>query len=237
MGLNLNINRIIFSTCSKERGNHENIDVSLLKQIAGRAGRSSNDGYVTAFKRNDLEYIKECLGNSVSKGKIPTDFKAPAEKLTEEYIFSENEKKIKQACLFPKISDVLDIANKLNKEFETLDNKKVALYDVFMQFDLHSNSDNLYFIKDLKKALKTSYVLRDSEADIEVQYNFVMAPCKTKEFCVNYLKRYFNEFKNGEGIVKVPQEFYVEKHKYYNRHVKLEEIIELQDKHNCKFIK
>lgn len=235
MGLNLNINRIIFSTCSKERGKRENIEVSLLKQIAGRAGRSSRDGFVTAFREADLQYIRDCLGFSVAKGSVPTDFAAPPHMLTESYEFSESEKKIKKACLFPKISDVLEIANKLNKEFETLDNKKVSLYDVFMQFELHSNSNDLYFIKDLKKALKTSYVLRDTESAIEIQYNFVMAPCKTKEFCVGFLKKWFNEFKNAEGIIRVPQEFHVEKHRYYNRHVKLEEIIELQDKHNCKF--
>lgn len=236
MGLNLNINRIIFSTCSKERGTRQNIEVSLLKQIAGRAGRSSRDGFVTAFREADLQYIRDCLGTSVSKGLVPTDFAAEPEKLSESYEFSETEKAIKKACLFPKISDVLEIANKLNEEFETLDNKKVCLYDVFMQFELHSNSNDLYFIKDLKKALKTSYVLRDTDSSIEVQYNFVMAPCKAKEYCVGYLKRWFDEFKNGEGVVRVPQEFYVEKHRYLNRHVSLDEIIELQDKHNCKFI-
>ncbi len=234
MGLNLNINRIIFSTCSKQRDNNVNIDISLLKQIAGRAGRSSRDGYVTAFRQKDLDYIKECLGNSVSKGEVPTDFKAPAEILTKEYIFTENEKKIKQACLFPRISDVLEIANKLTHEYETFNDKKVTLYEVFMQFDLHSNSDNMYFIKNLKKTLKTSYVLRDSYSSIEVQYNFVMAPCKTKEFCTNYLKRFFNEFKNGDGFVNIPHEFHVEKNKYFNRRVSLDEIIELQDIHNCK---
>jgi len=234
MGLNLNINRIIFSTCSKQRGNHQNIDVSLLKQIAGRAGRSSRDGFVTAFRESDLKYIRDSLGNSVAKGSVPTDFAAPPEKLIDSYEFSETETKIKKACLFPKISDVLEIANKLNAEFETLDNKKVSLYDVFMQFELHSNSNDLYFIKDLKKVLKTSYVLRDTESSIEIQYNFVIAPCKTKEYCVGYLKRWFNEYKNGEGVIRVPQEFFVEKHRYYSRHVSLDEIIELQDKHNCK---
>jgi len=235
MGLNLNINRIIFSTCSKEIRSHQSIEVSLLKQIAGRAGRSSRDGFVTAFWQVDLDYINKCLGNSVSKGTVPTDFAAPPEKLTDAYEFSETEKTIKKACLFPKISDVLEIANRLNVEFETLDNKRVCLYDVFMQFELHSNSNDLYFIKDLKKALKTSYVLRDTESSIEAQYNFVMAPCKTKEYCVGYLKKWFDEFNNGIGIVRIPQEFYVERHRYLNRHVSLDEIIELQDKHNCKF--
>jgi len=233
MGLNLNINRIIFSSCSKIPGSSQTIDISLLKQIAGRAGRSTKDGYVTAFREKDLQYIKESLGNSVLKGLVPTDFSAPPERLTDTYVFSESEKKIRKACLFPKISDVLEIANKLNEEFKNLNNRKVALYDVFLQFDLHSNSDNLYFIKDLKKALKISYGLRDSLSTIEDQYNFVMAPCKSKEYCLGYLKRFFKEFQNGEGIVRVPQEFFVDKHKYLNRRIILDEIIELQDIHNC----
>lgn len=234
MGLNLKINRIIFSTCNKTFKKNNFINTSLLKQIAGRAGRSTNDGYVTAFAQRDLEYIRECLGNSVGKGEKPTDFEAPPTLVDDKYNFTETERMIKKACLFPQISDVLEIANKLNKELENVNKSTVTLYDVLLQFDLHSNSDNLYFIKDLKKALKIAEMLRDVESSLENQYNFVMAPCKTKEYCLNYLRKFFVEFNNGLGCVKFPQEFVVDKHKYTNRHISLEEIMLLQNKHNCK---
>lgn len=239
MGLNLNINRIIFSTCTKMKSKKQ-IDASLLKQIAGRAGRSTRDGYVTAFTERDLNYIRNTMGGMISKGDTPTNFEEAPAKLSDSYVFSENEKLIKKACLFPKISEVLAIANQLRKELDSFDpdqNKnKITLYEVFMQFELHSSSDNnLYFIKDLKKALKTSHILRDIDSSLEDQYNFVVAPCKTKEYCLHYLKRFFMEFKNGEGIVKIPQEFFVEKHKYIGKHTSLDDILQLQDKHNCNF--
>ncbi|KAI5964646.1 SUV3 [Candida pseudojiufengensis] len=71
MGLNLKINRIVFSGINKFNGSEvENLTVSQVKQIAGRAGRfsaehGSREGFVTALQRASLIYIKECLGQPV----------------------------------------------------------------------------------------------------------------------------------------------------------------------------
>jgi len=48
MGLNLSINRIIFYDIKKRSKDNalELIDSYSIKQIAGRAGRYQNDGYV-----------------------------------------------------------------------------------------------------------------------------------------------------------------------------------------------
>lgn len=70
MGLNLNINRIIFSSVKKFNAQKkENVFLthSELKQIAGRAGRSDSVGYVSSFDIKDLDYIKLVLKNSISK--------------------------------------------------------------------------------------------------------------------------------------------------------------------------
>ncbi|ORZ26832.1 P-loop containing nucleoside triphosphate hydrolase protein [Catenaria anguillulae PL171] len=67
MGLNLAINRVIFTTTRKYDGVSEQyLSISALKQIAGRAGRYGLDhgsahGTVTAFRPNDLRYIHETL--------------------------------------------------------------------------------------------------------------------------------------------------------------------------------
>ena len=52
MGLNLNIQRVIFSTLVKtvKRGKRDQIDDYTIKQIGGRAGRYTQDGLITAFK-------------------------------------------------------------------------------------------------------------------------------------------------------------------------------------------
>jgi ATP-dependent RNA helicase SUPV3L1/SUV3 len=56
MGLNLNIQRVIFSSLEKtlRRGKRGKIDEHTLKQIAGRAGRYTQDGLITAFSQSDL---------------------------------------------------------------------------------------------------------------------------------------------------------------------------------------
>ncbi|CAM9187076.1 unnamed protein product [Chrysoparadoxa australica] len=66
MGLNLNIRRIIFHTVLKRTNSTAvtQIEPTLLKQIAGRAGRLRSDwdfGEVTSYQQEDLPYIKEVL--------------------------------------------------------------------------------------------------------------------------------------------------------------------------------
>jgi ATP-dependent RNA helicase SUPV3L1/SUV3 len=68
MGLNLNIRRIVFFKTHK-LSNINNylrsvrVDIMLMKQIAGRAGRRGfyDIGYVTTFQERDFEYLKQAL--------------------------------------------------------------------------------------------------------------------------------------------------------------------------------
>ena len=71
MGLNLNIQRIIFSTLEKtlKRGKRDQIDDYTIKQIGGRAGRYTQDGLISAFKSSDLQHIRKCIGTNEKKGR------------------------------------------------------------------------------------------------------------------------------------------------------------------------
>ncbi len=63
MGLNLNIKRIIFFETSKTVRNQVSRKLTEFecRQIAGRAGRSSETGFVTAINEVDLFYIRKCF--------------------------------------------------------------------------------------------------------------------------------------------------------------------------------
>jgi ATP-dependent RNA helicase SUPV3L1/SUV3 len=65
MGLNLNIRRVVFHTLEKFNGElMNNIPASLIKQIAGRAGRRGSlypEGLVTTFHLSDLPHLQLCL--------------------------------------------------------------------------------------------------------------------------------------------------------------------------------
>lgn len=63
MGLNLKINRVIFTTTTKFNGKANVVlSSSNIKQIGGRAGRfgvGGNEGHVTAISREELKIVKE----------------------------------------------------------------------------------------------------------------------------------------------------------------------------------
>jgi ATP-dependent RNA helicase SUPV3L1/SUV3 len=62
LGLNLNIRRIVFTTVRKFDGEAERLLFpSEVKQIAGRAGRGTELGFVTAMTEEDRKYVNWCL--------------------------------------------------------------------------------------------------------------------------------------------------------------------------------
>jgi ATP-dependent RNA helicase SUPV3L1/SUV3 len=231
MGLNLKINRIIFSTIYKiQRGDRVKVLPPLVRQIAGRAGRSNTDGFVTTFYRDDLDYVKECI----SQGTLYTDQDINVEpiKVTDEYTFKQNEQVIRQACLFPPVSSLLSIAELMSNKLNRSEENKVTLVEILELFEIFSNTDTLYFIKDLKKVLKVVRYIQDIKAPIQLHYSFAMAPCKTKEFCMKYLKQYFNDFVTKQEV-RIPDDLLVDKSKYFGKSVTPDELKELQDIHNA----
>lgn len=69
MGLNLPIDRIVFSTTQKFNGMFtDDVPHALVRQIAGRAGRFgfSESGRVSALEQEDLNYIAQCMQKDVA---------------------------------------------------------------------------------------------------------------------------------------------------------------------------
>lgn len=73
MGLNLPVKRVVFSKVEKFDGIQvDMVPASLVKQIAGRAGRyslTSEPGEVTTLHDKDLDYVKSCVNSH-----YPTDY-------------------------------------------------------------------------------------------------------------------------------------------------------------------
>jgi len=69
MGVNLKIRRIIFQTLTRmgSAGELVRIDDNEIRQIAGRAGRYTENGYVACMKPADLKVVKKALRNVNSK--------------------------------------------------------------------------------------------------------------------------------------------------------------------------
>ena len=62
MGLNFNIRRIIFFQLTKnDKIRQRYLTPFEIKQIAGRAGRFKEPGYVTCLHYDDFELIKEAI--------------------------------------------------------------------------------------------------------------------------------------------------------------------------------
>ncbi|KAF0733463.1 hypothetical protein Ae201684P_005207 [Aphanomyces euteiches] len=97
MGLNLNIGRIILDSVLKFDGaDMVDITPSLIKQIAGRAGRSGSDytyGLATTLNQNDMKYLKD------SYHEPPRELKAAG-------LFPSSEQMVEFAKQMPGINDL-----------------------------------------------------------------------------------------------------------------------------------
>lgn len=123
MGLNLKIKRIVFQTIKKFNGSElVSLSTSAVKQIAGRAGRFSQDkgeleGFVTACSLPDLKYIKKEMGAPI--------------------------RPLKKACLWP--------TNIIWKHYMTKFPKNTPFFEILNKFAVETSSLNMqnYFISEI----------------------------------------------------------------------------------------
>lgn len=140
----MNINRIIFSSIVKRKGQDlfEKLTEFEVRQISGRAGRNENDGFVNAFNQSDLDYVRHCLKKSttVKSKKVNEEFN-----LTDNphFNFTKTELLIEKACLFPPLQTILDFADALSK-FTNKPINKISLSDVLHKYIVLINQVRIY---------------------------------------------------------------------------------------------
>jgi len=145
MGLNFNIQRVIFFTISKWMDKRQiMLQQAELKQIAGRAGRYQEDGYVTAFNEKNLSVIRQMLGDdrkSLENGPLSHLLERP----------------FKKAAIFPPFQLIESAVDDLyiNQGI------KLSLHQIFSAFHtiLGGDIDSQYFLRDVTELINIAKIL------------------------------------------------------------------------------
>jgi ATP-dependent RNA helicase SUPV3L1/SUV3 len=177
MGLNYNINRIIFYDITKNDGNEiRKLHAHEVMQIAGRAGRGDKTGFVTACDVEDLEYIKQVLE---TKQFTP----------------------IERAALFPTFEQIEMFADEIMKE------RSVEDYGhVLRSFEKMASLDNRYFLQSIHDHCRIAGHLRNLNLPLKEMYTFTQAPIRLQLIgCVSAIKRFARDLvSSGEVKLALP---------------------------------
>ncbi|KAG2372963.1 hypothetical protein C9374_012993 [Naegleria lovaniensis] len=177
MGLNLNIKRVVFYKMSKfENAKQSNapLEPSLVKQIAGRAGRRGfhEHGQVTTFFDTDLEYLHQCM-NSPNTA-------------------------IEQAGLFPEWSQIEEFA-KVYKNLKDNDEiTAIPIRDVLEKFFSLSKIHKDFFFCDVQETLELAAAIDEAGPNMTLKqkFDFVNAPVpgfdRAKEMHIRYVEDFSN---------------------------------------------
>ncbi|EFC48221.1 ATP dependent RNA helicase [Naegleria gruberi] len=179
MGLNLNIKRVVFYRMTKydySKGGVAPLDVSLVKQIAGRAGRRGfhEIGQVTTFYENDLQYLHQCMN-------------IPNEEITKAGLFPEWD----QVESFSKVYKAKELAN--NPE-----GSGISLYEVLEKFFALSRIHKDFFFCDVQQVLDLATSIDDAgpKLTLKQKFDFVNAPVpgfdRAKEMHIRYVEDFSN---------------------------------------------
>lgn len=154
MGLNLGIKRIIFSTLNKFDGNEvRQLDVSEIKQIAGRAGRfrtadgaEGENGLVTALDADDLPTIRNALAASTPS--------------------------IKHAVIMPSNQSIRSAM--FQNETEIQKNRQVFFSDVLTSVLLHNNIGRNYCRPRLESTAEVAKLF-DTVRNLSIDDRMILA--------------------------------------------------------------
>nr|CCA20210.1 ATPdependent RNA helicase SUPV3L1 putative [Albugo laibachii Nc14] len=153
MGLNLNIRRIIFSNVKKYNGasgGMADISPSLVKQIAGRAGRYGTQfadvGKVSSFRKEDLDYIR-------------TSFYEPLTPLRSAGLFPNSEQMEQFAAHLPGVTDLAELVDK---------------------YVMLARLDGEYFMCNHADLKESADLLKDIPLVLSDRFTFCMAPLNTR---------------------------------------------------------
>ena len=210
MGLNLNVKRVIFTTLYKFDGEKKILLTDEeIRQIAGRAGRNEEKGYVSCFNRKEQNIIKEALKGSAR--------------------FSRNEINY-QAAIFPPEEVIIDFGRKLN----LLKKRKLRLAALLQEFVLNSRFDSNFILRDISKMLIVlkSLVTVDT-LSIHEELIFAKCPIKLKENNLKMLLFYVTQFAARESV-SLPDMFHLGHEYFATNKYSSEELDFYEEVYNCE---
>lgn len=152
MGLNLKINRVVFTSCEKFDGKQRRpLSASQVKQIGGRAGRyfagkgSESVGRITATSQLVLKPVNVRVN-------------APIEYLKKACLWPPDSLWIKYYSMFPKGTKLFDVFSRFEKDLAVLRKRQ----------EKQSNSSGAnfnYFIADLSEMKRVSFLFLTNKLD------------------------------------------------------------------------
>lgn len=155
MGLNLPIKQLYFNSIEKYNGAYmDELDISLVKQIAGRAGRYGKfeEGIVASFNKRDNDYISTCLKQNISVDHLSFESKINLP-IFEELLRINKNRDIKEIVNLSKFAS-FDIANVKNHElYESIANiinkyeSKLTNLDIvkLLNAPINNHKNDIYF--------------------------------------------------------------------------------------------
>ncbi|ANZ73455.1 BA75_00876T0 [Komagataella pastoris] len=157
MGLNLNINRVVFTTSQKYDGRSNMIlSDSQFKQIGGRAGRfgvkSSSDnskppiGHVSAFDADILDNIRSGIN-------------AKIEYLQHAMLWPTDELWIKYYSMFPRGTTLVQMLERFEEDLKKLESSSNGLFQV-SPTEFKKEAGN-FFCNQLDKTLQSQFLITD----------------------------------------------------------------------------
>ncbi len=213
MGLNLNMRRVIFYSIYKRRDNDvvEPIPPTLIKQIAGRAGRFSSQwgsGEVTCLNHEDMDYMRSCLAT-------------PLEPLSQGGVFPPQEQMASFLDALSKspLGEELLAGNDASPTLpggkqQDVERRKTTklgsnMVNVMKNFLSLARVENDFFLCGSRETEAVAEVLKEvSGLSLGQCYELCLAPVNYRDHLVmGHMQRYAARYANGKTVgtnVKLP---------------------------------
>mmetsp|Transcript_29115 Transcript_29115/g.52084 ORF Transcript_29115/g.52084 Transcript_29115/m.52084 type:complete len:518 (+) Transcript_29115:1-1554(+) len=177
MGLNYNINRVIFYTTEKHDGKHvRSLFPQEIKQIAGRAGRYNKIGSVTTTNIEDMHYLRTALNSNQTNT-------------------------IAKAAIFPTYEQLMEFKAALEDEHGAM-----PFIEMLNRFVSAATLDKKYFLESIEEVVEIAHYIHDLPLSTQDLLTFCKAPVRTKfHGCMKALRMFAEAYSNDDEVkVRVP---------------------------------
>ena len=215
MGLNLRINRIIFTSLQKnQKNNLVSLDNYSIRQISGRAGRFKTNGKVNCMNPKDKWSLREALTEGIPKRKFGKDFQRENKKdFHKEF---EKKSQIKKGGLFP----MYEQFEKFHSYYKLTFGSKEKVSVVFRKFVAICLLERNYFLSDFSSFYTLLDSLEPVSLSMEDQYIFALAPVslgKNKSETLTCFLHFATDFKDFNNVSIPEQWFFTPEEEYFEQ--------------------